>query len=116
MMKAIFVILLTSIATACSSQNYPYSQAELIGGYDSLYKKLKTDHARLTSCGTKGRVYVTFEVMGNGTIKNCRVVKGICPKADSIAVNIVRTLAYTPAQKNGVPIESTRTIFIPFEN
>ena len=95
----------------CRSQE---SFVELKGGYDSLYKAIKHETLLPDSCGQTGKVFVDFVISELGNTKEASVVKGICPTADSIALNIVKRLKYTPAKRNGLPISVKQFLPIYF--
>ncbi|MEM6737770.1 MAG: energy transducer TonB [Bacteroidota bacterium] len=119
MSKYYFILLLTFfVQQTCTGQSDPYIDYEtapqLYGGYDSLYKVIKPLTTIKSNCANEGRVFVTFLLSKEAKISEVKVAKGLCPKEDSIAIEIVRSLRYIPAKYKGEPIETMRSIPIYF--
>lgn len=65
--------------------------------------------------GIEGDVNVQFTVKPDGTIGNIKIVRMIDPDLEQEAIRIIKTMpAWTPATKDGQPVESTATVTIPF--
>jgi TonB family protein len=66
--------------------------------------------------GTKGTVYVSFQVQKDGSIKNAKVTKGVSNELDAAAMQLIMGMPkWTPAQKNGAAIEADVIVPITFE-
>ncbi len=111
----LFSFIILTQCTAQNGSNKYFQEPSLIGGLDSLYRSMKIENAHINTCGKKGKVFVTYDISVSGKVINALIAKGLCPMADSLALNIVRKLLYKPAIENGNPIKSVKTIFIPFE-
>ncbi|MEO0555733.1 MAG: energy transducer TonB [Bacteroidota bacterium] len=119
MSKYYFILVALFIALkTCRGQSKAYldyeTAPELLGGYDSLYNAIKPLTIIKSSCPNEGRVFVTFLLSKEAKISKVKVAKGLCPKEDSIAIEIVKSLKYSPAKYKGKPIETMRSIPIHF--
>lgn len=100
-----------SLFTECKSQE---SNVQLKGGYDSLYKAIKHKTILPNLCGQSGRVFVDFVITELGDTKRASIAKGLCPTADSIALDIVKNLKYIPAKRNGISVAIKQSLPIYF--
>lgn len=67
------------------------------------------------SMGVEGVVTVQFTVNTDGTIGSIKIVRMVDPDLEQEAIRIVKKMpAWTPADKDGVPVESTAQVSIPF--
>lgn len=91
-------------------------QAQLIGGYDSLIEANKSNLWLPTECVDAGKSFIQFTVQKDGSITDAKVVKGLnnCPEADSIALEIVKTIKLLPATYKNEVTETQRVLPIPF--
>ena len=105
-----FAFSMLSFAQSLSQDSYAY----LKGGYDSLYKAIKSETILPDSCGQTGKVFVIFYFTESGTTRDAKIAKGICPEADSIALTIVKRLNYIPAKRSGKNIVITQQLPIYF--
>ncbi len=65
--------------------------------------------------GVEGIVNVQFVVMPDGTIGTIKIVRMVDPDLEQEAIRLVKTMpAWTPADKNGVPVEATAQVAVPF--
>lgn len=65
--------------------------------------------------GIEGVVNVAFTVRPDGSIGSIKIVRMIDPDLEQEAIRLVKNMpAWTPAEKNGVPVEATVTIPIKF--
>lgn len=66
--------------------------------------------------GIEGRVYISFVIDKDGTIKNVEVVKSLNPSCDKEAVRVIKGMPkWTPGQKAGVCVPVFYTIPIQFK-
>jgi hypothetical protein len=93
-------------------EEYP----QLIGGYDSLIEANKSNLWLPKGCFEAGKSFVQFVIQKDGKITDAKTIKGLnqCPKADSIAVEIVKTVKYIPAKYKNEVVVSQRVLPIPF--
>ncbi|MEM6737772.1 MAG: energy transducer TonB [Bacteroidota bacterium] len=102
------------VVTTCSGQNKENHDAEFIGGYDSLFKALQSQSNMINTCERKGKVYLDFNVNELGETGDIQIARGLCPKADSIAFEVVKKLKYKPAVRNGQQIVVRKSLPIYF--
>ena len=82
------------------------------GGYHSFLDEYWNI---LVTPGMRGNVKVEFIVDETGEVRNPRVIQGLNPRANALALRIVRRMPrWEPAIKKGKPIQSTETISIFF--
>lgn len=93
--------------------NIKNKTARFPGGYFSYLNDLKN---LLVTPGMNGIVKVEFIVDETGEVRKPRVIQGLNPHANSLALRIVRNMPrWEPAINNGEPIQSTHTINVPFK-
>jgi periplasmic protein TonB len=62
-----------------------------------------------------GKVYVQFKVEANGNIANPKILRGLDPVLDSIALNAVRNMPnWIPAKQKGKPVACLFNLPIKF--
>ncbi|MEM6737768.1 MAG: TonB family protein [Bacteroidota bacterium] len=119
MSKYSFLIIFFLTTALCRSQDSPSKWVDpetppiLFGSVDSL-KQVIRNLTTLTKDLDIGKVFVQFEVDTLGRVRNPNVIKGLGFEADSIALNIVRTLKFHPAEYNNKKIEVKRVFPIEF--
>ncbi len=65
--------------------------------------------------GVEGVVHVGFMVGADGSIKGAKILRPIDPDLESEAIRIVNAMpAWTPADKDGKPIEAPAQVAITF--
>ena len=65
--------------------------------------------------GVEGVVTVGFVVMTDGSLQNVKVVKMVDPDLEKEALRVVNGMPkWTPAEKNGTPVEAPSKVEIPF--
>ncbi|GAA5033690.1 hypothetical protein GCM10011506_26300 [Marivirga lumbricoides] len=91
-------------------------QPQLIGGYDSLIEANISLLWLPEGCSEEGKSYVQFIVQKDGSIKDVKVIKGLdnCSKADSIAIEIVKTVNFLPGRYKNEVVGTHRVLPIPF--
>ena len=63
----------------------------------------------------EGVVYVGFDVAADGSLSEVRAVKGLCPKCDLIAIDLIKKgPKWLPAQRNGEAIKAPMVVPITF--
>src|SRR5690606_17136349 len=109
MRTLIICILTTLIAQVAKCQETDnYSQyAYPITNVDSLLKANRHLLLLPEGCETEGMSHVTFIVTIDGGVKDIETIRGLenCPKADSIAIEIVKKFRYSPEIEKGKHIE-----------
>ncbi|MFZ4521100.1 MAG: energy transducer TonB [Bacteroidales bacterium] len=79
------------------------------GGYDAMFKyldlKIKPP-AGWRKDSINGKVFVQFLIKSNGDIVNPKLLKGLNPVLDSIALDAIRTMPkWVPAKLRGSPVD-----------
>ncbi len=65
--------------------------------------------------GIQGKVYVTFVVSADGSVKNAKVVRGVDPVLDQEAMRVVNTMPrWTPGKQRGENVSVSYTVPISF--
>lgn len=88
------------------------------GGKEALDKFISTNLVypqTSKSLGVEGVVTLQFIVNTDGSIGTIKVVRMIDPDLEQEAIRIVKKMpAWIPADKDGVPVESTAEVSVPF--
>jgi TonB family protein len=103
----------------CSAQilDEPEISAVMYGSYDSLLsvtEGIRKIADKENNC-LPGTAYVQMEIDTSGNVRQPKILKSVCPAADSIAMEIVRQLKFHPAWKNQTKVKSNKIITIPFQ-
>lgn len=86
----------------------------LIGGLESIAKNVHyTEIAK--RIGIEGKVYIQALVDKKGDISEAKVVKGLLPELDEIALNAVMIAKFNPGMQRGKPVKVWITIPIQFK-
>ncbi len=65
--------------------------------------------------GIEGNVQLKFIVKADGSISSIKVVRMIDPDLEAEAIRVLKAMpAWTPADKDGTPIDAPATVTIPF--
>ncbi len=65
--------------------------------------------------GIQGKVYISFVVSSDGTVKDARVVRGVDPTLDKEALRVVNSLPrWIPGKQKGQPVSVAYTVPINF--
>lgn len=65
--------------------------------------------------GVEGIVVVGFIVMPDGSLNEIKVIRFVDPDLEKEAVRVVSTMpAWTPAEKDGLPVEAPAKVDVPF--
>ncbi len=115
----ILISLFLLYSVSCLSQDSVYTRYDLpatvIGGIDSLYDAVSTRTIIQNDCAcSEARVFVAYTVTNAGKVQDLNIIKKLCCKADSVAIQIVKNLRCRPATYMNKPIHSRRTIPICF--
>ena len=120
------IIILTFIATLpatvfCQRDTIKKTESEFIifdehpipdypGGIEALLEfvnSMAVLHKGFDTCNIAGKVFIKFIVDTTGLIINPKILRGINPRLDSIAINIVNSMPkWIPAKQNGKPVSS----------
>lgn len=85
------------------------------GGDAALVKYLNAKASEIK--GHTGVVYVSYEIKISGDVGEVKVVRGVDPETDRLAVDIVRSIeGYSPGAQGGVPVPVRFTVPIRFRN
>lgn len=104
-------LLFSTMAFAGVTPEYP-------GGQDALNQYLTTNlkyPATAKANGIEGVVDVAFTVKADGTIGAIKIVRMVDPDLEQEAIRLVKGMpAWTPADKNGQPIDAQTQVQIKF--
>ena len=94
--------------------------AEYPGGQKQLIKDLsKTIRypEEAYKADIQGRVVVRFQINKDGSVSNCKVVRGVDPTLDAEAVRVVENLPgkWIPGEVNGKPVASIFNMPVSFK-
>ncbi len=86
---------------------------EFPGGEVALMKFIK---GNTKSCGTSGRVVLTFMIDTTGSVKNIQVLRKLSPSCDAEAVRVIGSMPKWKPGKNskGKPVEVQYNLPIDF--
>lgn len=88
------------------------------GGKEALDKFISTNliyPQTSKSMGVEGVVNVQFTVNTDGSIGSIKIVRMVDPDLEQEAIRIVKKMpAWIPADKDGVPVEATAQVSVPF--
>ena len=91
---------------------------EYPGGFEALLKFVKSRAVlpkEFDTCNIAEKVFIKFIVDTVGSIINPKVLRGINPRLDSVALNIVTSMPkWIPATQNGKPVTSEFMLPIKF--
>jgi TonB family protein len=91
---------------------------EFPGGESALRKYIGSvvDYpASAKEKGIQGKVYISFVVSSDGTVKDARVVRGVDPALDKEALRVVNSLPrWFPGKQKGLPVSVAYTVPINF--
>lgn len=98
-------------AAAAATASYP-------GGEEAM-KKYLADNTKYPEMAKQndieGIVNVSFTVKADGSIGSIKIVRMIDPDLEQEAIRLVKNMpAWTPAEQDGKPVDSTVTIEVPF--
>lgn len=70
----------------------------------------------LATDGVSGAVYVNFVIEKDGRVSNAKVVQGVHANLDEDAARVIRAMPrWTPAEKDGQKVRTTRTVIVKYE-
>lgn len=105
-------LLLAGAAYACPEPQFP-------GGAEALQKYLSSNMKYPQTAidnGIEGIVDVAFIVKTDGSIGSIKIVRMVDPDLESEAIRLVKGMpAWTPADKNGQPIDAQTQIEVNFQ-
>lgn len=104
-------LLLAGAAYAGPNPEYPGGDAAL---KEYISTNLKYPQAAIDN-GIEGVVDVAFIVKADGSIGSIKIVRMVDPDLESEAIRLVKGMpAWTPADKNGQPIDAQTQVEINF--
>ena len=117
-MKILIFIIISSITGSLYGQN-GFGGGEIpdqmYGSMDSLMVKVANQLILPSSCNQEGLVFVEFLLKKNGDTEKFRVIRGLCHYADSVVVQIVKELKFSPRKINNKAVDSKKIFSIPFK-
>ncbi len=91
---------------------------EYPGGEDALRKFISSavDYPEIAQeKGIQGKVYVTFVVSADGSVKNAKIARGVDPVLDKEALRVVNTMPrWQPGKQRGKDVNVSYTVPISF--
>lgn len=116
---ALFLVFAGSYSFSQSDKStaVPATEATYVGGPEAMnsyfQKNLVTPKDKVE---IQGKVYVEFHIDKAGKIKDVKVLRGLDPKLDQIAVNAISNMPdWNPARDaSGTPISSKMVLPIKF--
>lgn len=97
---------------------YAADQPSFSGGDQALKKYLAENlkyPAQASENGIEGNVPLQFIVKADGTITSVKVTRMIDPDLEAEAIRLVKSMpAWTPATKDGKPVDATATLEVEF--
>ncbi len=95
------------------------TQPEFPGGHDSLQLFIAqntTYPIKAKKAKEEGKVYVSFIIDREGKVKNPKIVRGISPTLDSVALHTISKLPqWKPGENRGKKVEAEFTIPVNFK-
>lgn len=92
---------------------------EFPGGEDAMKRHIATTikyPVEAQKKGTQGKVYVTFVVAKDGSVKDARIARGADPLLDEEAMRVVKSLPkWTPGKQRGKAVNVSYTVPIEFK-
>lgn len=114
--RYIFLSLFLSLGAICMAANQ--EGASFPGGNDALAKYLQTNVSypdEALKNNEFGKVFVSFIVDVDGSIKEVKVAKGVSSSLDAEALRVVRSMPnWTPAMTDGKAVKSSFSLPIIF--
>lgn len=115
-MKKIIMALLAVIGSALGA--WAVTPASFPGGEEAQKEYIATNlkyPEQAKQNGIEGVVTVVFTVKSDGSIGNIKIKRMVDPDLESESIRLVKQMpAWTPAEDNGMAIESVVEISIPF--
>lgn len=65
--------------------------------------------------GIQGTVVISAEIDENGNVTNTKILEGIYPECDEVAVNAIKQVKFNPAIRNNLPVKSEVVIPVSFK-
>lgn len=111
------ILFIAAIATGCASL-FAITPASYPGGKEAMDKYL-SENLKYPSAAKQnsieGVVNVAFIVNPDGSIGSIKIVRMIDPDLENEAIRLVKGMpSWVPASDNGVNVESSATVSIPF--
>lgn len=101
----------TALFAADTTPSFPGGEAAM---KDFIKANLKYPEMS-KQMGIEGVVNLQINVKPDGSIGSIKILRMIDPDLEQEAIRLVKTMpAWTPASRDGNPIESTATLAIPF--
>lgn len=92
---------------------------EFPGGEEALRKYI-SEHVNYPEIakknGIQGKVYVSFQVSKDGSVKDARVARGVDPSLDKEALRVIKNMPkWKPGKQRGEPVNVAYTLPIQFK-
>lgn len=81
---------------------------EFPGGTNALYQFIATNFHYPDTCralNVQGKIYVSFIIEKDGSIRECKLLRGVHPALDAEAIRVVLAMPrWTSGKQNGKPV------------
>ena len=91
------------------------SQTEFNSGFNPKQANTPFIPPKLASLGSKGEVLLNVVFTADGQIRVLKVVHGLGHGLDEAALRAAQGVKFTPAMRDGHPVDSTATLHIVFQ-
>ena len=85
-----------------------------VGGMIEIQKLIKYPENAKNN-GIQGTVVISAEIDENGNVTNTKILEGIYPECDKVAVNAIKQVKFNPAIRNNLPVKSEVVIPVSFK-
>lgn len=85
-----------------------------VGGMIAIQKLIQYPESAKKN-GIQGTVVISAEIDENGNVTNTKILEGIYPECDEVAVNAIKQVKFNPAIRNNLPVKSEVVIPVSFK-
>lgn len=85
-----------------------------VGGMIAIQKLIQYPESAKKN-GIQGTVVISAEIDENGNVTNTKILEGIYPECDEVAVNAIKHVKFNPAIRNNLPVKSEVVIPVSFK-
>ncbi len=85
-----------------------------VGGMIAIQRLIQYPESAKNN-GIQGTVVISAEIDENGNVTNTKILEGIYPECDEVAVNAIKQVKFNPAIRNSLPVKSEVVIPVSFK-
>ncbi len=85
-----------------------------VGGMIAIQKLIQYPEGAKNN-GIQGTVIISAEIDAKGNVTNTKILEGIYPDCDEVAVNAIKQVKFNPAIRNNLPVKSEVVIPVSFK-